>query len=314
MNKFTILPEDNFIWNGKELLAFLIANQDKDIELDINEEGSCLTSISVYEMLDMFKFNSVSITTDNLVESHDRYTIIPGKRRYRFFDAKGADYSQYHTWNQDTIFGALYNRASWHRIGLATHLYKKRTTLNFRYDPHNEDQRSEFDLQQLFEIDPVSVERFMALYDKFPHQLEVVDGYTVGATTKTHTEQLADFYHDFLIDVVSESFVNGRTFYATEKTVRPMLMKKPFIVMGPKCFLIHLRQMGFKTFHDFWDEDYDGYSPEIRYHRILNLIDTLNEKSFDELQDMYQRMQPILDHNYNLLTTGAFSREIVYTE
>ena len=314
MNKFTILPEDNFIWNGKELLEFLIANQGKDIELDINEEGSCLTSISVYEMLDMFKFNSVSITTDNLVESHDRYNIIPGKRRYRFFDAKGTDYSQYHTWNQDTIFGALYNRASWHRIGLATHLYKKRTTLNFRYNPHNNDIRKEVELQQLFNIDPQSVWQFMSLYEKFPVLIDQQDTYTLGATTKQHTDQFVEFYKDFLIDIVAETFTSGRTFFPTEKTIRPMLMKKPFIIMGPKCFLIHLRQMGFKTFYEFWDEDYDGYSPAEKYKHILTLISALSKKTSSELTYMYNNMQSILDHNYNLLINQNYSTIIDYVD
>ena len=93
-----------------------------------------------------------------------------------------------------------------------------------------------------------------------------------------------------------------------------MLMKKPFIHMGPKCFLIHLRQMGFQTFNEFWSEDYDGHGMGQRYEYILELINTLAAKSKEELQDMYVRMQPILEHNYQLLLTKQFTKEITYVE
>lgn len=84
--------------------------------------------------------------------------------------------------------------------------------------------------------------------------------------------------------------------------------------MGSKCFLIHLRQMGFRTFHDFWDEDYDGHYPHDRYAKILKLIDELSKKSIEELQDMYTNMKPILDHNYNLLIEKKFTKEITYVD
>ena len=93
-----------------------------------------------------------------------------------------------------------------------------------------------------------------------------------------------------------------------------MLMKKPFIHMGPKCFLIHLRQMGFKTFGDYWDEDYDGHGVAERYKRILQLIDSLASKSHAELQDMYDHMRPVLDHNYELLLSKKFTTQITYVE
>jgi hypothetical protein len=72
--------------------------------------------------------------------------------------------------------------------------------------------------------------------------------------------------------------------------------------------------MGFKTFHDFWSEDYDGLKPREKYIAILELIDSLAKKSVDELQDMYARMQPVLDHNYELLKSNKFKREVTYVE
>jgi hypothetical protein len=179
-----------------------------------------------------------------------------------------------------------------------------------RADPNNSDQRLLFELQKLFEHAPNSVAKFSQIQNLWPCQIESVDTYTVGNTTTGHTDQLACFYPNFLIDVVAETWTQDNTFFPTEKTVRPMLLKKPMIVMGPKNYLEYLRQMGFRTFADFWDEDYDGYADADRYLKILDLINIVSCKSSEELEAMYWDMQYTLDHNYNLLLTQGYNKKI----
>lgn len=315
--RFSLEVDDCLIWNRDKFIKFLIENQHNVIDVEI-PEGSCLASLGVYKLLDLFKFKAVTVRTNNIIEkAPSPYLIDYHPLCFQYFNTTGADYSQHHEWNSKKIFGALYNRPTWTRIGLAAHLldtHQEKTLINFRFNPHNEDERRSFELEKLFQVDTESIKKFSNIVDKLPIQLEHEDGYTEGASVLEHTNQLTVFYCDFLIDVVAETSNVGRSFYPTEKTIRPMLMKKPFIIMGPKCFLIHLRQMGFRTFYEFWDEDYDGYSPEIRYLMILKLIDSLASKSLDELQDLYIKMEPILDHNYNLLVNNEFSTKINYVE
>ena len=314
MNKFKIIPADTFIWNKIELIQFLTHNQGKDIVIDTSEEGCSLHAVGLYTLLDCFKFSSVTIICNNIIESHDRYSIV-GYKFFKFFDVGPSKYSNFWHWSQLKIFGAFYNRPLWHRIGLASNLeasYKDVTLLNFRADPHNEDNRQFFELQQLFNYCPNSAALFLQVKDCFPQQIETVDGYTPGAQTQQHTDQLCAFYPDILIDIVAETFVKGDSFFVTEKTIRPILMKKPFIIMGPKNFMIYLRQMGFRTFYEYWDEDYDGFSLKQRYKMILSLIDHLSHKSKNELDQMYQSMQEILDHNYNLLISKQYNTNIKY--
>ncbi len=80
--------------------------------------------------------------------------------------------------------------------------------------------------------------------------------------------------------------------------------------MASKDYIDYLLQMGFQTFYEFWSEDYDGYQGRERYMKILALIDELAKKSKKELEEMYQAMQPILDHNYNLLLTQSYNKTI----
>lgn len=318
VGRFVLDVNDSVIWNRQELFEFLVKHQGKVVDLEISE-GPCLRSIGLFDLLDPFSFKSITIRTFNIIqEPWKDYKIHGRTMSYQYFNVPpNLDYTPYHQWNGEHTFGAFYNRPTWSRIGLAAFLQKYhqiQTTLNFRFNPHDMDQRPMFELDRLFNIDAESVKNFTDVYHTFPQLLEEADGYTPGVTTTAHTDQLSQFYPNFLIDVVAETFISGRSFYPTEKTTRPMLMKKPFIIMGPKCFLIHLRQMGFKTFHDFWDEDYDGYSPDIRYLKILELINSISTKSKEELVELYNRMQPILDHNYNLLMTKTFTKDIVYVD
>lgn len=316
MNEFKIIPADSFIWNKLELLKFLSENQDKDIALEINEEGCCLRSTGLYDILSVFDFKSVNILTNNILETHNQY-IIENEDYLKFFTIDKVDYAHLHCWNKNKLFGAFYNRALWHRIGLASQLlsnYSSQSLINFRSNPHSEDSRRFFELQKLFELCPESATKFINLINQLPIRVEDNDSYTAGATTKEHTNQLCQFYPNILIDIVAETFVSGRTFFATEKTVRPMLLKKPFIIMGSKNFMIYLRQMGFKTFYEYWDENYDGFDGKERYLQILDIIKTIANKSNEELNEMYESMQDILDHNYNLLITQSYSKNISYVE
>lgn len=313
MNYFELIPANNFIWNQTDFTKFLIENQGRPITISTHSEGVCLASAGVYTLLEQFNYTVVNIITSNVLETHPKFQITY-LSPFKFFSVDHADYTQLHTWNQQKIFGCFYNRPLWHRLGLASvlhHDYSNSTLLNIRTSTQDLDQRNLFEIHQLFRNHPESFIKFSKVFNSWPIMLEDQDGYTVGNTTTGHTDQLARFYTDFLIDVVAETWTDGETFFPTEKTVRPMLLKKPFIIFGSRDYLDYLHQMGFKTFQtptlDFWSEDYDGYEGRERYIRILALIDELSKKTKEELQGLYQAMQPILDHNYNLLQTQNYN-------
>ena len=311
---FTLLPTNTQLWNLKEFIQFLINHLGQAIQINTNSEGPSLDTIGVYQLLDQFGYTDVRISTNNLIETHNKFQIVH-PCPFRFFTVDKRDYSIYHTWNYKKIFGCFYNRPLWYRIGLAAtlqHDYSQQSLINIRCNPTDPNQRSLFEIQQLFNYHPNSLTKFISVAKQWPLQLERNDGYTLYNHTTGHTDQLTSFYPEFLIDIVAETWTAGRTFFPTEKTTRPILLKKPFIIFGSKDYLDYLHQMGFKTFCEFWPEDYDGFAEKDRYLKIINLIDTLSKKSIIELQDIYIKMQKILDHNYNLLITGNFNTNIKY--
>lgn len=115
-------------------------------------------------------------------------------------------------------------------------------------------------------------------------------------------QTIEHFYADIFCDVVTETKYNQQTGNISEKTFRPISFLKPFILVAPPLCLEYLSDLGFKTFSDYWDESYDlELDSHRRLIKIFKVIEGLNETPIHELRQMYKDMQPVLDHNYNLL-------------
>jgi hypothetical protein len=67
----------------------------------------------------------------------------------------------------------------------------------------------------------------------------------------------------------------GITFFPTEKIFRPITGRRPFVVFGPIHFLNNLRGLGFRTYGECWDESYDQYQGQERWHRMQHVIDNI---------------------------------------
>lgn len=114
----------------------------------------------------------------------------------------------------------------------------------------------------------------------------VRDQFGPGATTN---QDLLKFYNQFEIEIVAETYCVGTTFFPTEKTIRPIMAARPFLIQGPKNFLTNLRFMGFKTYSDYWDESYDKLEGPARWQSILATLKTIqNTQGIDEVA-MYNR-------------------------
>lgn len=113
---------------------------------------------------------------------------------------------------------------------------------------------------------------------------------------------LEDVYSSCFIDIVSETtFMYPYPFFS-EKTIRPIFLKTPFLIFGPAGMLNCLHNFGFKTFSDFWDESYDKMENHWeRFEKICLLIKKLSKISHCDLEIMYSKMESTLNHNRNLL-------------
>jgi hypothetical protein len=307
-NFYELKLENDQLLKISEFVQFCIAHQKKDIALQVNNEGHCLTYCDVYDILDMFEFNSVKIITSNALETHNQYQVDSTCWSYWLKNISTFDFSYDYSWNEAQVFGCIYGRPSAPRLGIATHLAKYHDTkslIRTKFDFVNEESRKLFDLQQLFSWDSESIDNIHLLDNQqyFGDQYYEKGKYNQG-------NQLSHLYKNFLIDIVAEPVCHGNSFYPTEKIVRAMLCRRPFIVMASANYLDYLHQLGFHSFFEFWDEDYDAYDGRLRYVKILNLIDKLSSKSSTEMLELYYAMTYQLDHNYKLIVDQSYNTKI----
>jgi hypothetical protein len=73
---------------------------------------------------------------------------------------------------------------------------------------------------------------------------------------------------------------------------------KPFILLAPPHCLKYLKESGYQTFDQFWDESYDSIEDHgERLKKVLELIKSLLDKPIEELHELYEQMMPVLEFN-----------------
>lgn len=113
---------------------------------------------------------------------------------------------------------------------------------------------------------------------------------------------LLTHYEKFAIEIVCETYVYGETFFPTEKTIRPIMASKPFLIFGPQYFLANLRSMGFKTYSSLWDESYDLHQGVERWQLMKTVIDRLAQLTTADRDSILLQAQNIAAYNRNRLS------------
>ena len=111
--------------------------------------------------------------------------------------------------------------------------------------------------------------------------------------------------------VVGETVFYDEKLHLTEKIFKPIVARRPFILVGAQGNLAYLKSYGFKTFDRWIDESYDlEPDPDKRIDMAVDQLDKLCSLSHDELISMHREMEDILDYNFNHLY-GDFKTIIV---
>jgi hypothetical protein len=111
------------------------------------------------------------------------------------------------------------------------------------------------------------------------------------------------YYQSSLISVVTETNFEVSDIFNTEKIFKPMIHRHPFILVGPYKTLEKLRELGYKTFNEFWDEGYDNIEdPNERMLKIVELCKSINNWSDQEKKKFFYKSMIITTHNHKLIT------------
>lgn len=111
----------------------------------------------------------------------------------------------------------------------------------------------------------------------------------------------SDFSKHSGIEVVLESAIKGCNFIS-EKTIKAILNKNIFLLVGGFQTLVFLRKLGFKTFDHIVDESYDLIRCDFtRVNSTFAQLKKFCTLSLDEVEKIKNDNQELLDYNYNHL-------------
>lgn len=78
-----------------------------------------------------------------------------------------------------------------------------------------------------------------------------------GETGRVSCILPVDIYNESHYSIVAETTVSNHYSHFTEKTAKPLVARRPFVMFAGQYFLRNLRQLGFQTFGAIIDESYD---------------------------------------------------------
>lgn len=308
-DEFALKFENDRFLNPVELIDHCRGKQGKDVYFKLEQESHCLRTMGVYDILDNYDFKSVNIWTFNAIERHERYRIETG------FWSMWFSYMAQHPieitkWTGDKLFSCFFGRPSAARLGLISHLmsHKERCFMRLLFQNDTEDARLRWELTKLFSWDVEAAKNILQNLKQIETSTD--NAYSPQTGLYDFYNPIHKLYNDTLIDIVSEATLLGDSFYPTEKVARVIRHKRPFIAMTNKNYLAYLKQIGFRTFYEFWDESYDVFEGKERYFKILELINNLLKLSGSELDSMYSGMTEILEHNHNLLMSDSYKKQV----
>jgi hypothetical protein len=129
--------------------------------------------------------------------------------------------------------------------------------------------------------------------------------------------------YDSLVNCISETWCDasyghdglhqgeGSTIFLTEKTFKAIYCKQILLLQNVPGSLAHLRDMGFRTFHDFLDENYDA-EPDIVKRTDMILDQVRKIKSYDarQWQQLIEDTEEIRQHNHDHMINMV--RDVMY--
>lgn len=153
-------------------------------------------------------------------------------------------------------------------------------------------------------LDPnsyISAESKKHVYENLlPTANRMVLDETLNYSTASSNIISPKFGQGALWHVVTETVFYEERLHLTEKIFKPIVSKRPFILLGAPGNLEYLRSYGFKTFDRWIDENYDNEKdPDLRMKLVIKELVKLCNLPHYKILEMHLEMQKILEFNYN---------------
>lgn len=115
-------------------------------------------------------------------------------------------------------------------------------------------------------------------------------------------------YNQTAYSLVAETSFDNDFVFFTEKTVKPILARRLFILLSGRYALATLQELGFKTFDGIIDESYDSIEQISDRHQAA--LEQVKWLCSQDQSKILSQCRDIVDHNFNLMYGKDWYNEI----
>ena len=138
---------------------------------------------------------------------------------------------------------------------------------------------------------------------------DIAVGGDVGITNDINSLGHQDNWNNHFLNVVSETTTYTDVFL-TEKTLKPIVGRRPFIILGDRNIYKLLQDLGFDTFEDMYGTGHSLGFTEQRINWIVSNLKDLINKGDAHLPELFESLKPRLEHNFeNFVRIAKINRK-----
>lgn len=104
-------------------------------------------------------------------------------------------------------------------------------------------------------------------------------------------------YIQSCIDLVTESYAD-ESIALTEKTFKPISLRKPFILLSARNSHLFLKELGFQLYEELFDYSFDHKSFDVRFKSIIKQIKSILSMPTDALHVKIESIKEKIQYNY----------------
>lgn len=161
------------------------------------------------------------------------------------------------------------------------------------------------------------IEEYLDDKEKQTHASHLVN---IGYKKYLDTHDLNDdrtfnksFYTNSFFSLVTETEASDDILTLSEKSFKPILNYHPFLIWGGRGSLQVLRDRGYETFPEIFDESYDNLPQKERLNSVVKNAIDFSKKDIKTKKRIFQQVTNKLVHNRNHFLSLNYEEEMVRT-
>lgn len=277
-----------------DFLYFII---EDSFDIDLHFPAMSINPSSEAKLFNKIK----AAVSDFIVDNHIKFFHWYKSPSFEYFDLPNLDFikntptdQKFHT-NIVNKISCLNNRSTLSRAVISCLLYDLNVNLTYN-EPLRLTMHSKEFINYAKDISICNgkiEENFSVLKSKYKNQKFIKKNYNLHYVI----ESLAMIKKAF-VNLVTESPFFYPCPRFSEKTLKPIIASRPFVLLSPPNSLNFLKENGFRSFSKWWDESYDTETNHWkRLEKVYQLAEKIDSYSLDDCRQLLQDMKPVFDHN-----------------